>query len=150
MCKCCSCNKETSDVQCFTTITLPLTGDAQSLLDLWQLHYIESETIPNFECPECKPIRPPVVKTHCISAVSLPSVIIFQFKRFSWSVQECRASKQRGHISFPSIIDASFLVNEESDVQYKLWAAIIHVGTSCAHGHYFALICDANDKWWKG
>ena len=112
-------------------------------------HFCKKECLANeekWECPTCK-VR--VNTTKEIKFWSLPPILTFQLKRFSY-----RGGKNNAFINFPiDYLDMQEFVHlkntDNETTVYKLQSVINHIG-NMQNGHYFTYCYDIfSDKWHK-
>ncbi|XP_060805897.1 ubiquitin carboxyl-terminal hydrolase 8-like isoform X2 [Amyelois transitella] len=156
--RCTTCGKQSVTYESFSNLSLELPANANrcSLSDCLKL-YLNGETIPGWNCPNCKEKRDAVKK---LDISRLPPVLVIHFKRFYVDPKEymCNAyRKKQTYIDFPldELDMRQFSLHCPSNHVYNLYAVSNHYG-SMEGGHYTAYCknmayCKSNayGKWFK-
>ncbi|XP_059053040.1 ubiquitin carboxyl-terminal hydrolase 8 [Achroia grisella] len=138
MCKVCS--KQSITYESFSNLSLELPANSNrcSLSDCLRL-YLNGETIPGWNCPNCKQKRDAVKK---LDISRLPPILVIHFKRFYVDPKEYMCNtyrKKQTYIDFP-LVDLDmrqFSLHCPSKHIYNLYAVSNHYG-SMEGGHYTA------------
>ena len=112
-------------------------------LDLYTLmdHYLTTEILSDYRCPECDDIRQ---TAKILKIVNPPPVLVFHLSRFTNGLQ-----KIPNFVGFPRQLTIKFMRDgTEDQMYYRLTGLIVHTGQTIAYGHYFAYVL-ANGKWLK-
>ncbi|CAB3233030.1 unnamed protein product, partial [Arctia plantaginis] len=150
--KCTVCGKQSVTYESFSNLSLELPANANrcTLSDCLKL-YLNGETIPGWNCPNCKEKRDAVKK---LDISRLPPVLVIHFKRFYVDPKEymCNAyRKKQTYIDFPleDLDMRQFSLHCPSNHSYNLYAVSNHYG-SMEGGHYTAY-CKSSvyGKWYK-
>jgi len=77
-----------------------------------------------------------------------PNVLTLQLKRY---VGGASGYKLNRHLNFPLQLDLRPFVTEvnESSVTYKLYAVLVHYGTTTTSGHYYCFVLAPSGHWYK-
>ncbi|CAF4881216.1 unnamed protein product [Pieris macdunnoughi] len=149
--RCCVCATHSATYDSFSNLSLELPPHASrcTLSDCLKL-YLNGETIPGWNCPNCKEKRDAVKK---LDISRLPPVLVIHFKRFYLDPKEyCNAFRKRQtYIDFPleNLDMRQFSLNCPGNPVYNLYAVSNHYG-SMEGGHYTAY-CKSSvyGKWYK-
>nr|XP_037868069.1 ubiquitin carboxyl-terminal hydrolase 8 isoform X3 [Bombyx mori] len=150
--RCTVCSKQSVTYESFSNLSLELPANANrcSLSDCLKL-YLSGETIPGWNCPNCKDKRDAVKK---LDISKLPPVLVIHFKRFYVDPKEYQANayrKKQTYIDFPlEGLDMRQVAPAcPGAAAYELYAVSNHYG-SMEGGHYTAY-CKSSlyGKWYK-
>ncbi|KAL9332703.1 hypothetical protein ACSQ67_002313 [Phaseolus vulgaris] len=72
-----------------------------------------------------------------------PHILVIHLKRFKYIEQLGRYKKLSYRVVFPLELKLSDTV-EDSDIEYSLFAVVVHVGSGPNHGHYVSLVKSHN------
>ncbi|CAJ2667850.1 ubiquitin carboxyl-terminal hydrolase 4-like [Trifolium pratense] len=72
-----------------------------------------------------------------------PRVLVIHLKRFKYMEQLGRYKKLSYRVVFPLELRLSD-TDEEADIEYSLFAVVVHVGSGPNHGHYVCLVKNHN------
>ncbi|XP_047034477.1 ubiquitin carboxyl-terminal hydrolase 8 isoform X3 [Helicoverpa zea] len=138
--RCTVCGKQSVTYESFSNLSLELPANANrcTLSDCLKL-YLNGETIPGWNCPNCKEKRDAVKK---LDISRLPPVLVIHFKRFYVDPKEymCNAyRKKQTYIDFPleDLDMRQFSLHSPPNHSYNLYAVSNHYG-SMEGGHYTA------------
>ncbi|KAF9414749.1 hypothetical protein HW555_007445 [Spodoptera exigua] len=149
--RCTVCGKQSVTYESFSNLSLELPANANrcSLSDCLNL-YLNGETIPGWNCPNCKEKRDALKK---LDISRLPPVLVIHFKRFYVDPKEYMSNayrKKQTYIDFPlEELDMRQFAHCSSPHAYNLYAVSNHYG-SMEGGHYTAY-CKSSvyGKWYK-
>ncbi|XP_046972302.1 ubiquitin carboxyl-terminal hydrolase 8 isoform X1 [Vanessa cardui] len=150
--RCTVCLAHSPTYDSFSNLSLELPPHAArcTLADCLNL-YLNGETIPGWNCPNCKEKRDAVKK---LDISRLPPVLVIHFKRFYVDPKEymCNAyRKKQTYIDFPleDLDMRQFSLDCPGNPLYNLYAVSNHYG-SMEGGHYTAY-CKSSvyGKWYK-
>nr|XP_032522137.1 ubiquitin carboxyl-terminal hydrolase 8 isoform X1 [Danaus plexippus plexippus] len=149
-CTVCRASSPTYDSFSNLSLELPPAAARCTLADCLKL-YLNGETIPGWNCPNCKEKRDAVKK---LDISRLPPVLVIHFKRFYVDPKEymCNAyRKKQTYIDFPleDLDMRQFSLHCPGNPIYNLYAVSNHYGTM-EGGHYTAY-CKSSvyGKWYK-
>ncbi|XP_072933095.1 ubiquitin carboxyl-terminal hydrolase 8 isoform X4 [Epargyreus clarus] len=150
--RCATCAALSATYDSFSNLSLELPPHAArcTLADCLKL-YLNGETVPGWNCPNCKEKRDAVKK---LDISRLPPVLVIHFKRFYVDPKEymCNAyRKKQTYIDFPleDLDMRQFSLHCTGNPIYNLYAVSNHYG-SMEGGHYTAY-CKSimYGKWYK-
>ena len=72
-----------------------------------------------------------------------PHILVIHLKRFKYMEQLGRYKKLSYRVVFPLELKLSNTV-EDADIEYSLFAVVVHVGSGPNHGHYVSLVKSHN------
>ncbi|EPS66070.1 hypothetical protein M569_08707, partial [Genlisea aurea] len=73
-----------------------------------------------------------------------PQVLVIHLKRFKYLEPLGRYKKLSYRVAFPHELKLSSNTVEDGDVEYSLFAVVVHVGSGPNHGHYVSLVKSHN------
>jgi ubiquitin carboxyl-terminal hydrolase 12/46 len=73
-----------------------------------------------------------------------PHILVIHLKRFKYIEQLGRYKKLSYRVVFPLELKLSNTVEPYADVEYSLFAVVVHVGSGPNHGHYVSLVKSHN------
>ncbi|CAL9233470.1 unnamed protein product [Arabidopsis halleri] len=73
-----------------------------------------------------------------------PHILVIHLKRFKYIEQLGRYKKLSYRVVFPLELKLSNTVEEYVDIEYSLFAVVVHVGSGPNHGHYVSLVKSHN------
>ncbi|KAH0853269.1 LOW QUALITY PROTEIN: hypothetical protein HID58_093354 [Brassica napus] len=73
-----------------------------------------------------------------------PHILVIHLKRFKYMEQLGRYKKLSYRVVFPLELKLSNTVEPYTDVEYSLFAVVVHVGSGPNHGHYVSLVKSHN------
>lgn len=73
-----------------------------------------------------------------------PHILVIHLKRFKYIEQLGRYKKLSYRVVFPLELKLSNTVDEYVDIEYSLFAVVVHVGSGPNHGHYVSLVKSHN------
>ncbi|CAA0369448.1 unnamed protein product [Arabidopsis thaliana] len=73
-----------------------------------------------------------------------PHILVIHLKRFKYMEQLGRYKKLSYRVVFPLELKLSNTVDEYVDIEYSLFAVVVHVGSGPNHGHYVSLVKSHN------
>lgn len=89
----------------------------------------------------------------CTEILEPPRNLILTLKHFRYDSRHHIRSKLLYKVFHDEIISVnvkgSFNPNSTRNVDYKLYAAVIHSGTSLDSGHYYTIARESENKWFK-
>ncbi|RVE52557.1 hypothetical protein evm_002676 [Chilo suppressalis] len=150
--RCTVCGKTATNYESFSNLSLELPANAArcTLSDCLKL-YLNGETVPGWNCPNCKQKRDAVKK---LDISRLPPVLVIHFKRFYVDPKEYSQNayrKRQTYIDFPleELDMRQFSLHCPANPLYDLYAVSNHYG-SMEGGHYTAY-CKSSvyGKWYK-
>jgi ubiquitin C-terminal hydrolase len=143
---CSQCNFISSSIE--PQIMYPIEMVGNTLYDCIE-HFCKKECLINDNKWECTTCKVKVNTTKEIKFWSLPPILTFQMKRFSYT-----RGKNNTFINFPlDNLDMSAYIHSQNadntNYVYKLQSVINHIG-NMQNGHYFTYCYDIfSDKWHK-
>jgi ubiquitin carboxyl-terminal hydrolase 36/42 len=111
---------------------------------------VEVLNSPNnlYRCERCNKSCP---ATKQVTIHKPPSILTFQLKRFLFN-SFSSFSKIDKPVQFPETLDLRpYMSQGESSgsIMYKLYAVLVHSGSSCHSGHYYSFVKTANNTWFR-
>ena len=134
---------------CYNNIQLEIKDYSnlnESLKNYFKTEIMDGDNKIN--CEDCKTKR--TCHKHLILK-TLPNILVISLKRFEFDYAEMVKYKLNKYFEFPYKLDMKdYLIenHEEKNTEYELTGITIHWGVS-DFGHYFDLIKDQDNKWYK-
>ena len=127
----------------FMSLDLWLTPQSQAIsLEACIAKNMEAERIDGFVDAEGNP------KERVLRFWSIPHILMINIKRYTPYGQKIRTP-----VNPSDVIDLSSYVigynKQENKYKYELYGAAIHSGGGIHGGHYYAIIKNANGKWYE-
>eukprot|EP00241_Pyramimonas_parkeae_P017198 CAMPEP_0114284592 /NCGR_PEP_ID=MMETSP0059-20121206/4731_1 /TAXON_ID=36894 /ORGANISM="Pyramimonas parkeae, Strain CCMP726" /LENGTH=664 /DNA_ID=CAMNT_0001405425 /DNA_START=649 /DNA_END=2643 /DNA_ORIENTATION=- len=138
--KCLKCGYESNTYEPVMDLSLEVmhAGDVQAALK--RLTYKERLDGQNkYQCDECK-AKVPADKQFTVHRA--PNVLVLHLKRF----ENAFGGKIQRHVAFQEVLNLSghmSTTSPDSNVCYRLYAVLVHSGTSAYSGHYYCFAKDA-------
>nr|XP_002124170.1 ubiquitin carboxyl-terminal hydrolase 38-like [Ciona intestinalis] len=102
-----------------------------------------------YKCPICDDLRKAQKKT---VFTKLPVYLMITLMRFTYNTKLQRRTKIMDHVNIPQEIEIPLSNdNTEGYQKYKLWAVVVHSGTSAESGHYYCYgrkIYKESERWY--
>jgi ubiquitin carboxyl-terminal hydrolase 35/38 len=158
---CSSCNGNSINIDSFRDLQLsfPERNDDENASDVQynvqQLleFYFTSEELTllgdnQYHCDNCKVLCNGI---RCTEILEPPRNLILTLKHFRYDSRHHTRSKLLYKVFHDEILTVSVKAsaNSSRNVEYKLYAAVIHSGTSLDSGHYFTIAREGDNKWFK-
>lgn len=103
-----------------------------------------------YHCDNCKILCNGI---RCTEILEPPRNLILTLKHFRYDSRHHTRSKLLYKVYHDEVINVnvkeSFSSNYSRNVEYMLYAAVIHSGTSLDSGHYYTIAREADNKWFK-
>jgi ubiquitin carboxyl-terminal hydrolase 36/42 len=100
-----------------------------------------------YRCIKCKQLVP-AVKRYTLHKAS--KILLINLKRFEFGKNSHKLSHL---VHYPEYLNVSQYMSEESandqSLNYRLYAVLVHVGSSMHSGHYFSYVRSPNNRWYK-
>ncbi|OQV22134.1 Glutamyl-tRNA(Gln) amidotransferase subunit B, mitochondrial [Hypsibius exemplaris] len=116
-------------------------------------HYVRPEQLAHpdnyYACEQCKKSCP---ATKQVTIHKAPACLTFQLKRFHYN-HFSTFSKIDKPINFPEELDMKPFMSpgevETPRVMYRLYAVLVHSGSSAHSGHYYSFVKSAGNTWYR-
>ena len=136
--RCSACGTESKRDELFTSLTIPVHGNANVRAALGNLLESEQLTGSNaYSCDVCSCMRD-AVKGIRLREEALPSALLLHLNRFDFDAETLTRRKVRDPLAVDSSI--SLPTTSGSLVDYKLAGLAVHLGPSAGSGHYTAYV----------
>ena len=100
-----------------------------------------------YRCIKCKQLVQ-AVKRYTLHKAS--KILLINLKRFEFGKNSHKLSHL---IRYPEYLNVSPYMSEENandqSLNYRLYAVLVHVGSSMHSGHYFSYVRSPNNRWYK-
>jgi ubiquitin carboxyl-terminal hydrolase 35/38 len=161
---CSSCNGNSINIDAFRDLQLSFPeknedenamGDTQYNVQQLLEFYFTTEELTllgdnQYHCDNCKILCNGI---RCTEILEPPRNLILTLKHFRYDSRHHTRSKLLYKVYHDEVINVnvkeSFSSNYTRSVEYMLYAAVIHSGTSLDSGHYYTIAREADNKWFK-
>ncbi|KAK9916917.1 hypothetical protein WJX75_008782 [Coccomyxa subellipsoidea] len=142
--KCCECGYESNTMESFMDICLDISRAPSLTMALER--YTKPEMLDRenkYKCPKQGRL---VRARKTITIERAPNVLVFQLKRFEYSMYGSKIGKK---VDFDTHLDmAPYMSNRRAGPQmYELFGVLVHAGHSVHSGHYFCFVRAPNGLW---
>jgi len=100
-----------------------------------------------YRCIKCKQLVQ-AIKRYTLHKA--PKVLLINLKRFEFGKNSHKLSHL---VSYPEYLNVTQYMSEESandqSLNYRLYAVLVHVGSSMHSGHYYSYVRSPNNRWYK-
>lgn len=100
-----------------------------------------------YRCIKCKQLVQ-AMKRYTLHKA--PKILLINLKRFEFGKNSHKLSH---HVRYPEYLNVSPYMSEENlndqPLNYRLYAVLVHVGSSMHSGHYFSYVRSPNNRWYK-
>ena len=100
-----------------------------------------------YRCIKCKQLVP-AMKRYTLHKAS--KILLINLKRFEFGKNSHKLSHP---VRYPEFLNVSeYMSDDKADDQslnYRLYAVLVHVGSSMHSGHYFSYVRAPNNRWYK-
>ncbi|KAI9237153.1 MAG: hypothetical protein BYD32DRAFT_382625 [Podila humilis] len=143
--KCMECEQESNTFETFLDISLDIKGTESIQRALRDYTRPEILTKSNqYQCDKCNTL---VDARKQMTIYEAPKVLTVHLKRFTSSGQ-----KINQHIKFDTKLELASVMSPSksiSELNYSLYAVLVHAGNTCHSGHYFCYIKSSNGIWYS-
>ncbi|RCH82926.1 Ubiquitin carboxyl-terminal hydrolase 36 [Rhizopus azygosporus] len=150
---CDNCNAKSNSYDRYLDLSVQL-NDAESIEDALK-SYIQTDVIGGdnpsengYNCEQCKQ----KVKAYKQMTISeIPNNLIIHLKRFEYDFHADSMVKLKQRIRYPTILNMAPYMSEEKHVEkaiYRLYAVLVHQGSTCDSGHYYAYVRNSGGSWY--
>ncbi|KAI7867804.1 hypothetical protein BDF14DRAFT_1881423 [Spinellus fusiger] len=151
--RCNSCKATSNNYEAFLDLSLDL-HKADSLKKALQ-NFIKVDVIGGSEIENrylCGSCKRRVIAGKQMTLCQLPMMLNIHLKRFTFDMQRGYMRKVASSISYPEILDMAPYVSKDIGGQraiYRLYAVLVHLGSGCSSGHYYAFVKSPEGKWYR-
>ncbi|CAF1686122.1 unnamed protein product, partial [Adineta ricciae] len=100
-----------------------------------------------YRCMKCKQLVP-AIKRYTLHKA--PKILLINFKRFEFGKNSHKLSHL---VRYPEHLNVKPYMSEENcndqSLNYRLYAVLVHVGSSMHSGHYYSYVRSPNNRWYK-
>ncbi|UJR20803.1 hypothetical protein I4U23_023916 [Adineta vaga] len=100
-----------------------------------------------YRCMKCKQLVP-AVKRYTLHKAS--KILLINLKRFEFGKNSHKLSHL---VRYPERLNVKSYMSEENSndqsLNYRLYAVLVHVGSSMHSGHYYSYVRSPNNRWYK-
>lgn len=146
VCSRCHHTSDTFEVQYTWIVGVRNQNDVRQSLQ----QFVCNETLSGenlYRCIKCKQLVQ-AVKRYTLHKAS--KILLINLKRFEFGKNSHKLSHL---VRYPEHLNVSQYMSEESlndqTFNYRLYAVLVHVGSSMHSGHYFSYVRSPNNRWYK-
>ncbi|TXG60663.1 hypothetical protein EZV62_015236 [Acer yangbiense] len=139
--KCLRCETVTARDETFFDLSLDI--EQNSSITSCLKNFSSTETLnaeDKFFCDKCCSLQEAQKR---MKIKKPPHILVIHLKRFKYIEQLGRYKKLSYRVVFPLELKLSNTV-EDADIEYSLFAVVVHVGSGPNHGHYVSLVKSHN------
>lgn len=147
---CQTCHRASITRDRYMDLSLDIQGDDVNSLEGALKNFTRTELMDSdnmVRCTRCKTKR---VVSKGLRLATAPTILVCHLKRFAFDMYG-RTTRLRKHVEYPlrlEIGDHMSRVNQSKPPPYELIGVLVHAGTRCDRGHYFAIV-KSGDNWYK-
>ena len=108
--------------------------------------FTAEEALDGDNCYACPACNRKVRALKRLTVERAPSVLSVQLKRFDPWLQR---GKLDGHVEYPRALDLSPFTSAGVEATYRLFAVLVHAGSTASSGHYFCFTRSPAGGWLK-
>ncbi|MED6174585.1 Ubiquitin carboxyl-terminal hydrolase 3, variant 2 [Stylosanthes scabra] len=139
--RCLQCETVTARDETFLDLSLDI--EQNSSITSCLKNFSSTETLnaeDKFFCDKCCSLQEAQKR---MKIKKPPHILVIHLKRFKYMEQLGRYKKLSYRVVFPLELKLSNTV-DEADIEYSLFAVVVHVGSGPNHGHYVSLVKSHN------
>ncbi|KAG5015607.1 hypothetical protein JHK85_021743 [Glycine max] len=139
--RCLQCETVTARDETFLDLSLDI--EQNSSITSCLKNFSSTETLnaeDKFFCDKCCSLQEAQKR---MKIKKPPHILVIHLKRFKYMEQLGRYKKLSYRVVFPLELKLSNTV-EDADIEYSLFAVVVHVGSGPNHGHYVSLVKSHN------
>lgn len=143
--KCMRCGHESNTFETYLDVSLDIKG-ADSVQKAFR-DYTTPEILSKgnqYKCEKCKTL---VDAKKQMTIYDAPNILSIQLKRFTFTGQ-----KINRHVRFEPTLSLNPFMSknkDHGDLNYSLYAVLVHAGGSCHSGHYYCYVKSSNGVWYS-
>ncbi|KAG0164539.1 Ubiquitin carboxyl-terminal hydrolase 36 [Apophysomyces sp. BC1015] len=104
-----------------------------------------------YKCDSCKQ---KVTAGKQMTICHLPTNLTIHLKRFTFDLKYGSMRKIMNDVKYPECLDMAPYISKEkkihsSQLRYRLYAVLVHLGHGCGSGHYYAYVKNSSGKWYR-
>jgi ubiquitin carboxyl-terminal hydrolase 36/42 len=100
-----------------------------------------------YRCIKCKQLVP-AIKRYTLHKAS--KILLINLKRFEFGKNSHKLSHL---VRYPEYLNVKSYMSEENShdqsLNYRLYAVLVHIGSSMHSGHYYSYVRSPNNRWYK-
>lgn len=113
------------------------------------VHFLREELLDGENSYRCDACQRKVRATKKYSMQTAPNVLVVNLKRFDFTY----AGKLSHFVTYPETLSLKTFVGDSggplSDVAYRLYGVLVHLGHTSHSGHYYSYVRGPSDVWYK-
>lgn len=143
--KCMKCGYESNTYETYLDVSLDIKG-AESVQSAFR-DYIKPEILSKsnqYKCDKCKVL---VNARKQMTIYDAPKILSVHLKRFTFTGQ-----KINRHVKFDTKLELNSVMStnkKHPELNYGLYAVLVHAGGSCHSGHYYCYVKGSNGSWYS-
>ncbi|CAF0879275.1 unnamed protein product [Rotaria sp. Silwood1] len=146
ICSRCHYTSDTFEVQYTWIVGVRNQSDLRQSLQ----QFVCRETLSGenlYRCMKCKQLVP-AIKRYTLHKAS--KILLINLKRFEFGKNSHKLSHL---VRYPEYLNVKPYMSEEhsndQSLNYRLYAVLVHVGSSMHSGHYYSYVRSPNNRWYK-
>jgi ubiquitin carboxyl-terminal hydrolase 36/42 len=146
ICSRCRYISDTFEVQYTWIVSVRNQSDLRQSLQ----QFVCRETLSGenlYRCIKCKQLVP-AIKRYTLHKAS--KILLINLKRFEFGKNSHKLSHL---VRYPEYLNVKSYMSEENSndqlLNYRLYAVLVHVGSSMHSGHYYSYVRSPNNRWYK-
>ncbi|CAF0993146.1 unnamed protein product [Rotaria sordida] len=146
ICSRCHYTSDTFEVQYTWIVSVRNHSDLRQSLQQFVCHEkLSGENL--YRCIKCKQLVP-AIKHYTLHKAS--KILLINLKRFEFGKNSHKLSHL---VRYPEYLNVKSYMSEENSnnqsLNYRLYAVLVHVGSSMHSGHYYSYVRSPNNRWYK-
>ncbi|KAG0338599.1 hypothetical protein BG004_007158 [Podila humilis] len=143
--KCMECGYESNTYETYLDVSLDIKG-TESVQTAFR-EYIKPEILSKsnqYKCDKCKVL---VNARKQMTIYDAPKILSVHLKRFTFTGQ-----KINRHVKFDTKLELNSVMSTNKrhpELNYSLYAVLVHAGGSCHSGHYYCYVKSSNGQWYS-
>ncbi|KAF9417465.1 hypothetical protein BGZ94_009963 [Podila epigama] len=143
--KCMKCGYESNTYETYLDVSLDIKG-VDSVQSAFH-DYIKPEILTKsnqYKCDKCKVL---VNARKQMTIYDAPKILSVHLKRFTYTGQ-----KINRHVKFDTRLELNSVMStnkKHPELNYGLYAVLVHAGGSCHSGHYYCFVKSSNGSWYS-
>lgn len=143
--RCHGCKATSNTYQALLDLSVDL--HKASTIDDALRNFIAVDPIDGYKCEKCKKT---VRAGKQMMIEEPPAVLNLHLKRFTFDMMSGRMRKVSTRIRYPEVLDLAPFVSgqKEKSLKYRLYGVLVHMGSTCGSGHYYAYVKSSDNRWY--
>lgn len=147
---CQTCHRASITRDRYMDLSLDIQGDGVDSLEGALNNFTQTELMDSDNMVRCNRCKEKRVVSKGLRLATAPTILVCHLKRFAFDMFG-RTTRLRKHVQYPLRLEIGAYmsrVNQSKPPPYELIGVLVHAGTRCDRGHYFAIV-KSGDNWYK-